>query len=276
MEKSTSFEGNPPPREAQKAFQEMGFHIEITQDGSPSLRLMDPLLRDEDGALIPGESMHHSGGAYSETDLIYGQPLRQILDRFQRGNFLIVGLGLGYIEMMVAKEALLRQISPSKISLLSFESVPELRDAFLQWVYGEFSSTNYIYDQIANFCRKETALGVRDIPNYLKEIYESGSVVAGALNETMNFTDRYEGLFYDAFSAKTTPLLWDEDFLVQFLERASSQEYALLSTYACRGSLKRALHRSGFTVNVREGFKGKRNSTWGLRHQKASCSRGLP
>jgi tRNA U34 5-methylaminomethyl-2-thiouridine-forming methyltransferase MnmC len=67
-------------------------------------------------------------------------------------------------------------------------------------------------------------------------------------------------LLFDAFSAKTSPDLWTEEFLVEFFNKATAGD-ALISTYASRTALKNALKRAGFLVEVREGFKGKRNST---------------
>ena len=106
----------------------IGFEVEITGDGSPTLRLM------------PGECMHHSGGAAEETELIYGRVIRKSFEVIPKPHFLSVGLGLGYVEMTIAREALLKQ--NFNFTLESFELVPELRDYLKQWlIEGEVNST---------------------------------------------------------------------------------------------------------------------------------------
>ncbi|MBK7845346.1 MAG: hypothetical protein IPJ71_17000 [Bdellovibrionales bacterium] len=68
------------------------FQIEITQDGSPTLR-----LRDSSGL---GESMHNLKGAFSETLYIYLPTLQRAFEwQEPETRLLSVGLGLGYNEL---------------------------------------------------------------------------------------------------------------------------------------------------------------------------------
>ncbi|MFZ4405454.1 MAG: hypothetical protein ACOYOK_15255 [Pseudobdellovibrionaceae bacterium] len=54
------------------------FTAEITEDGSPTLR-----LKQSSTAKFPtGESMHHSGGAATETLYIYGYAIQQVFERW--------------------------------------------------------------------------------------------------------------------------------------------------------------------------------------------------
>jgi hypothetical protein len=79
-------------------WQENGYEVVITADGSPSLRSLSiPTL----------ESMHHSGGALSETESIYTPVFRQVLDLIPQARFFSLGLGLGYNEWIWARECLL-------------------------------------------------------------------------------------------------------------------------------------------------------------------------
>lgn len=245
-----------------KTWQDFGFEIEITGDQSPSLHL----LQSSDPTKNYGESMHHSGGAASETLLIYGEPIKNSLKRDSSGDFLVVGLGLGYIEMTVAREALLAKILPQNISILSFESVPELREAFEFWLAGSHEVYDVavfeVYDQVARSILKGTDLEVEQVKMFLRSL--KSFEVQGALETQAQVRARYDGILYDAFSSKTTPHLWDEAFLKDLIFK-STKPGSFVSTYACKGSLKRALRENGFEVIVREGFMGKRNSTLGLR-----------
>jgi tRNA U34 5-methylaminomethyl-2-thiouridine-forming methyltransferase MnmC len=86
----------------------------------------------------------------------------------------------------------------------------------------------------------------------------------GALMPGFEIAQKYECIFYDAFSSKTSPHLWQESFLLDFFAKACAAN-CIVSTYACTGALKRALKASGFEVILLEGFLGKRNRTMGVR-----------
>lgn len=249
-----------------KSWRDIGFEIEITGDQSPSLRLLESV----DPEKYRGESMHHSGGACAETLLIYGEPIRDVLQKVRTPHFLIVGLGLGYIELVIAREALLLHKSPEQVGLItSYESVPELREFFFKWLWQAQEDLAPevwdVYESVARHIIANTFLSVEDLKNFLRYHFKKVEDIQGALSSEMQLSSKYHGILYDAFSSKTSPFLWDENFLIQFLEQGAASQ-CILSTYACKGSLKRALREQGFQVVVREGFQGKRNSTLGTRN----------
>ena len=248
-----------------KSWGDVGFEIEITQDQSPTLRLLEPNYPDA----LHGESMHHSGGAWAETNLIYGQPIREVIAKVKNPSFLIVGLGLGYIEMVIAKEALLAGRTPEDVPhMTSYESVPELREFFWKWVHGKdeelAQEVSSIYHQVCKHVLLGTTLSAEDVRQFLKLHFKSLEDIDEALLEPPDLKHKYHCILYDAFSSKTTPYLWSEEFLSEILKQGAAESCAF-STYACRVSLKQALANHGFEVIVRPGFKGKRNSTLGLR-----------
>lgn len=247
-----------------KSWQDIGFEIEITGDESPSLRLLSSV----DPSKYRGESMHHSGGACAETNLIYGEPIRTVLKETQQPRFLVVGLGLGYIELSIAREALLAGLKPEAVSLItSYESVPELREFFFLWIHNQgplHPEVQKTYDDVLRFLLVGTDLTEVAVKNFLAEHFKTVSDLSGALHADISFSSQYECILYDAFSSKTSPFLWEEDFLNRMLAQTAAEK-CLFSTYACRGSLKRSLKNLNFDVVVREGFQGKRNSTLGVR-----------
>ena len=243
-----------------KTWADIGFEIEITADQSPSLRL----LQSVDVTKFKGESMHHSGGAWAETKLIYVNPMRDLLNTQKTDlGVVVVGLGLGYIEMSLARESLLQKVPPSGIrQMTSYESVPELREFFWSWLHEKelHPEVQDIYDQVAAFVISETTLTISNLKSFLKYHFKSLDSLAGALEVTTDLPTNVQAIFYDAFSSKTTPLLWEQHFLENFLQKTAGTS-CLFSTYACRVSLKQALLASGFQYEVRPGFQGKRNST---------------
>lgn len=235
------------------------FELILTADQSPTLRM------DKASA---NEAMHHSGGAYSETQQIYGDPLRRAIMEGKR-SVVSVGLGLGYNEILIACEALKEKISPGDFFLLSFESEMILKDHFLTWLRSP--EQDFVYDQIFEFFQASMALKgspvlvKQTVKDWLLKTHVLGNwQLREALLPGFETMKKYEVIFYDAFSAKTTPELWDEEFLVEFLRQVSAPQ-ALVSSYACRGSLTRALKKTGFKMIPQKGFHGKRNSTFAIK-----------
>jgi hypothetical protein len=205
--------------------------------------------------------MHHLGGAYAETQYIYGEAFRRLTtyQDLADWNVLVVGLGLGYIELLSVAEALKNN---KKIHILTYEIEKDLVDLFLSWLKGE--SESLVYDRMLDFFKS-------NYPEYnlkkeLLELYKNKNwEIRGALNRSSLPIKNYQFILFDAFSGKTTPDLWTEEFLNFFLEKVASINPSIFSTYACTGVLKRVLKNSGFKVEKRLGFLGKRNSTIALK-----------
>lgn len=232
-----------------------GYEIVLTEDGSPSLRWL---------ASETQETMHHRGGAYSETQLIYGNVVRET---FAKPNqpaelaFLSVGLGLGYNEILVAVEAL-KTGYVAKTFLRSYEKDKFLVQQFLNWLEsGVQQPTQQVYEQILGFFSMDR-VKVADV--LLGWLNNQQWQILGSLERDFVKDQRFHCILYDAFSSKTSPFLWQEDFLQELLNDLA-HEQCLISTYACTGPLKRALRATGFQVVLRDGFASKRNSTLGVR-----------
>jgi hypothetical protein len=238
---------------------EIGFEVEITGDGSPSLRISRDLEK--------GESMHHSGGAAEETELIYGRVIKQCFQRVPKPHFLSVGLGLGYVELTVAREALLNH--NTSFTLESFELIPELKEYFMLWLKNApmASEITQVYDQVLKYILKDGTLNPQEVKDVLlKKWQQKEWLLQGALEDQAQYMNKAHGVLFDAFSAKTTPVLWTEEFLVKFFNEATAAD-SLISTYASRTALKNAMRTCEIQIEVREGFKSKRNSTLGRKGQ---------
>lgn len=234
-----------------------GFHFITTEDGSPSLRLgtTEPL----------SEAMHSLKGAFSETGYIYGAALDRAIDSGFEPRVLSMGLGLGYVELLAAAKMARRGLVDFRGE--SFEIVPELRDLFTGWLRGEAIDPEFAkaYDDIEALTCRQTELAPGTTREILAEAVASGRwLVREALTASTEFGGKFGTICFDAFSSKSTPDLWTEDFLRSFLEKTAAPG-CVLSTYACTGSLKRSLKACGFEVTIREGFSSKRDSTFAVR-----------
>lgn len=237
----------PSFEKAPRNWEEIGFVCEATSDQSPTLRALSEAGR--------GESMHHSGGAWSESELIYGEIIKEAFARLTRPRILSVGLGLGYNEVLVAQEALR---SGKDFELWSFEIVPQLVSLFKTYVYQLDLGEEFflIYEKILSFAGQPKT----DLVLKLQKADRDGDwICQGNFLEFVGAAP-FNVVLYDAFSSKTNPQLWEEKFLADCLAKNSAAD-SLFASYACTGALKRALRTNSFEVEVREGFQGKRNST---------------
>lgn len=241
-----------------KTWQETGFDLEFTADGSATLRVSGN-----------GESMHHSGGALEETLMIYGQPLTEVFASVEKPRVFSLGLGLGYCELVTAAAALK---AGKSYEMVTMELVEGLKTAFLGWLHGDFRGTaiGQDLDVVAGSVAAATGTDGDALKDSLRSALKDGRwILLGALTPTDLPPGRYHALLYDIFSAKTAPDLWTEEFLLKFLDTCSETD-TLFSTFACTGNLKRALRAKGYEVVQRDGFKGKRHSTLGRRGKFAT------
>ena len=246
-------------------WKDIGFSLETTLDGSPTLRLLNQFQADSDRA----ESMHHSGGAFSESLYIYGEiidlGMKKLRSMVQPVQVLSVGLGLGYNELLVAAYALKYNLH-SSVQITSFEIVEGLKSCFLNYCEQKDlpSEIQKTYDLMLNFYEKHFTLKKNDLLAFLSDLYQEKKWIINSDFSTYNEKSEFHILLYDAFSGKTNQELWTEDFLSQKLKMISASQ-AIFATYACRASLKKALQKSNYNLLIKEGFQGKRNCTQARR-----------
>ncbi|MCS7293666.1 MAG: MnmC family methyltransferase [Gloeomargarita sp. SKYBB_i_bin120] len=226
------------------------FAVVMTADGSPTIQDLTHPQR---------EWMHHRGGAYQETQYIYGEAIRAVLARCTHPRFLVVGLGLGYIEILIACEWL--KISRADTCrILSFEADEHWRTNFQQWCQGQPTELDAIYQLRDQKFQQDYPQQMRHAPAWLQQFLE----LHGQLDRLPQWQGQIHGILYDAYSAKTSPDLWQETFLAALIQHYAASP-CLFVTYASTGSLKRALTACGFTLHQRAGFAGKKASTWATR-----------
>jgi tRNA U34 5-methylaminomethyl-2-thiouridine-forming methyltransferase MnmC len=242
-----------------KNWPEIGFSLEKTMDGSPTLRRHQPSRPDFEN----GQSMHHSGGAWEETVYIY-KPVTDWVRALNvpRARFLSVGLGLGYVELLIARECL-----NENIELRSFEIVPELGEYFQRWILNEalHPEVQATYDLAAQFVFGGDSELESKAKLFLAQLRAQGHWrIDGALEEPRVPEPLYHGIMYDAFSRAVSPELWQPEFMIQFLRQWAAPQVCF-SSFSCTGDLKRSLKAEGFLLEVRLGFKSKRNCTLAVR-----------
>lgn len=239
-----------------QGFQKMGFDLEQTADLSWTLRMQKSV---DSSPLEPrsGESMHHSGGAFSETCYIYGPQLEWGLIHHPSPKILSIGLGLGYVEILNATLAVVTKNTQWKLD--SFEIVEGLRQEFLEFCLNNKNA--HPYHDILNRMSQSFSVGVDLIHQELKSAIETNRLqLHGDLTKYALQKSDYQLICQDAFSKKTNPDLWSDEFLLNLIQ-ACDEKFCSIASYASLGPLKRSVKAAGFQLYVRPGFHGKRNCT---------------
>lgn len=240
------------------------FQFVPTGDGSPTLEF------HYDSGVV--EKMHHGKGAFSETLYIYKPALSGT-------RILSIGLGLGYNEIMTAGYAVKEGLEDT-FFLMSFEKETFLSSQLLSYLQqttfidlSAFFPPTALRDDFMIafediFTRMAAHFGIEasqirsTLSNWVLQsqwMLQGEFVVANGMQQ-----DPFHGIFFDAFSDKMSPEFWSEEFLGHFLDLWAAPS-CILSTYAAKGILTRALKAKGFNVELREGFGGKKESTLAFR-----------
>lgn len=209
--------------------------------------------------------MHHKAGALAETLYVYGHAAKSAWEAGGR-HFVTVGLGAGYIELVLLALARSQELSRGFLRVRSFEANAHLRSAFQAWLQiGSAAELGPFFDQVAESVASHFSLDHTTLRGFAKEAFENGQwTIEPELTPSTDWLHRADCIFFDAFSKNTSPELWEDDFLQQWLER-STKEDSTFSSYASNKSLRIALQKTGFTVTERKGFGGKRECTFAKR-----------
>lgn len=216
-----------------------------TEDGSPTLSI-GPTW----------ERMHAEEGAFTERQIIYQPLVENAFITVKEPVFLSLGLGLGYNELIIAFESLQRRQNPALIA--SYESVDFLRETFKNWLNEEPSELSVVYDEIIKLYSQKYKRDPAEAKSFLlKMLRDDRLQLLGAVEEAEPPVSH--GILFDAFSPRTCPQLWAEEFLESFFEKTSAA-CCYVATHACNAVLKKALKKKGFTLEIHEGYGRKRES----------------
>lgn len=229
----------------------------LTDDGSPTLI---------DLTTPHAEAMHSRAGAFTESLKIYDRATTHVMGENWPGHYLSVGLGLGYNEIILAAHVL-GEDRRHVLSLTSLETSDYLIQQIQNWVTGQNLETRWFdaHETISRLAEDHFGLPAGSVRTFLRGLLEQRIwEIGGALTRDTPFKHRASAIFYDAYSSKTCPDLWDEALLAHILTKGAAEK-CVLTTYALTGTLKRALAVAGFARLDTPGFSGKRHSTFAVR-----------
>jgi tRNA U34 5-methylaminomethyl-2-thiouridine-forming methyltransferase MnmC len=73
---------------------------------------------------------------------------------------------------------------------------------------------------------------------------------------SFQFNNRYDVIFFDAFSPEKQPEMWQEEIFSRLYDISNND--CILTTYCAKGAVRRAMQQAGYVVERIAGPKGKR------------------
>ena len=207
-----------------------------TEDGSHSLYREDL-----------DEPYHSTYGAINESNHVFiDAGLRQFSDKNEIHIF-EMGLGTGLNALLTAVYALDNNIG---IHYTSVEAFPPEKELLEQLNYADIikhTKAIEIFEGIhASAFEKET-----EINSHFTLKKHHSSILDLSFEK-----EHFDLVFFDAFNPDLQPELWSEAVFAKLYK--AMNEGGILTTYSCKGIVKRALKAVGFKIEKIPGPKGKR------------------
>ncbi|NHM02813.1 tRNA (5-methylaminomethyl-2-thiouridine)(34)-methyltransferase MnmD [Flavobacterium difficile] len=221
----------------------MKHEIIITQDGSTSIYV--PEL---------DETYHSKFGAIQEAKHVF---IKNGLDLFEDGSeisILEIGFGTGLNALITMLEAEKRNL---KINYVGVEAYPI--------AFEEISQLNYVTQ--LNSPEKKDDFEKMHQTNWEEEIVINSNF--RITKRKQYFTDisdenTFDLIYFDAFGFTVQPELWNEAIFEIMYKALKSK--GILTTYACRTSIKKAMQFAGFQTLKLPGAPGKREMLRALKN----------
>ena len=219
------------------------------------------LLKTNDGSMSfrvekLNEAYHSKHGAITESKFVYIQKgfsyWRQINKKSDCKIF-EMGYGTGlnaYLSYLESQKHL------SKIYYTSLELFPLSVKEIECLNYDEFFRSKNKVLTFENFSKIEWGLE--------KDISKHFNLLKKELDfEKLENIEKYDIIFYDAFGYHAQPELWTQKYMQKCYEMLFSG--GVWVSYCAKGSVRRALEKSGFKVERLDGPPGKREMLRGLK-----------
>ena len=207
--------------------------LKITEDGSHTLYV--PAI---------DECYHSTHGAVQESMLIFIQ-YGLLACTKNEINILEIGFGTGLNALLTLIEA---EKSHKNVRYTTLELYPLEAEKAVILNYPEVTDTSK-RREFELLHTSEWGQEISVTPGFQFKKLETDFTQA-------DFTAKYDVIYFDAFSPEKQPEMWTED-LFRKLHQCSAKN-GILTTYYCKGSVKRALKSAGFSIEKLPGPAGKR------------------
>ncbi len=215
--------------------------IIITSDGSNTIYIPEW-----------NESYHSKNGAIQEAYHVFINAGFSLINK-QTINILEIGFGTGLNAFITYLEA--KKLNKN-INYVGVEAYPVSQD--------EIQSLNYVEE--LNAKSEESIFNLMHILDWDLENEISSNfklTKRKQLFQEINDVERFDLIYFDAFGFTLQPELWSEEIFQAMYN--SLLKNGVIVTYACRGSIKRAMLKAGFKVEKLPGAPGKREMLRGIK-----------
>ncbi|MBO7541991.1 MAG: tRNA (5-methylaminomethyl-2-thiouridine)(34)-methyltransferase MnmD [Bacteroidales bacterium] len=216
----------------------------VTSDGSHSLRF--PAV---------GEGYHSTGGAMSEAVHVYIAPCFEHQAKANPSvKVLEVGFGTGLNAFLTLCKSAEYGVA---VNYTTIEAYPLAEELYNRLNYPEVYKNLYGNDLGLGleslFLKLHTAewgKAVEIKPNFRL------TKIPGMVQEVALPANTFHCVYYDAFAPQYQPELWTAELFARI--DTAMRDGALLTTYCCKGDVKRALKANGLKITKLPGFANKR------------------
>lgn len=203
-----------------------------------------------------GEHYHSTFGAITESEHIFinaGLDFR--VKDLKDINILEVGFGTGLNALLSCNYAVSKNI---RINYFSLEAFPIKQEEAILLNYSSLleSSIDEFYKMHEN---TEKEILINENFN-IKKKFAKLQFLKLPENE-------FDVVFFDAFSPDVQPELWTEEIFEMIFN--SMKPKGVLTTYSCKGIVKRALKSNGFKIEKIPGPPGKREFLRAVKEVKS-------
>ena len=188
------------------------------------------------------EHYHSTFGAINESNHIFIEAGLKHIAKTDDINIFEMGFGTGLNALLTYKFAIDNKV---KINYTTIEAYPIEIEVVEKLNYAELCN----FDEDI-FIKMHKAEEVK-----LSEFFTFRKII-GKLEDFKVEKSVSDLVFFDAFSPDTQPELWTEDVFAKIFSMLKNG--GILTTYSCKGVVKRAMRSAGFDIKKLPGPPGKR------------------
>jgi tRNA U34 5-methylaminomethyl-2-thiouridine-forming methyltransferase MnmC len=217
------------------------------------------LIKTEDGShtiFVPelNEHYHSTHGAIQESEHVFiKEGYEKISKKLKIVNVLEVGFGTGlnaFLTFLIVKNKV------KKVNYIGIEPSPVDENIYKKLNYPQMISPRNKEDFIR---MHETNWKV---PFFITDNFILNKIQSKIEDITLQ-PKRFHLVYFDAFAPSVQPELWEEDVFKKI--HKAMQPQGILVTYSSKGTVKRALEKVGFQVELIPGPEGKREITRAIK-----------
>ena len=222
----------------------MKHEIIITKDGSTSIYIPEW-----------DETYHSKFGAIQEAFHVFIKNGLDLFDTVSEISILEIGFGTGLNALITMLEAEKRQI---KVNYVGVEAYPVAFDEIVQLNYVsqlEVPNRQADFEQLHTFPLEATI----EVSPYFT-LTKRQQFFSDITDE-----NAFDIVYFDAFGYNVQPELWNEAIFEKMYCALKSK--GILTTYACRTTIKNAMQTVGFQTMKLPGAPGKREMLRALKKE---------